>query len=144
MAWATDTRRINDMAHLTERMSATEYLKIAASEQGEQAALFKRAETHYAEYPELRLLFAIPNGGSRHPAEAANLKKSGVKAGVPDVHLPIARKGYHSLFIEMKKHDGRESREQRDWRDSLNLHGNLAVVCRSQSEAWQVLMDYLG
>jgi hypothetical protein len=131
------------MAHLTERMSATEYLKIATSEQGEQAALFKRAEAHYAEYPELRLMYSVPNGGSRHPAEAANLKRQGVKAGVPDIHLPIARCGYHSLYIEMKKHDGRESREQSDWRASLNKHGNLAVVCFSQDEAWQTLVDYL-
>jgi dienelactone hydrolase len=125
-------------------MTAAEYQQQAASEQSEQIALFERAEAHFAEYPELRLMFAVPNGGSRHKVEAVNLKKSGVKPGVPDICLPIARRGYSALFIEMKKHDGRESREQTDWRESLNLHGNLAVVCKGQDDAWNCLMQYLG
>ena len=36
-------------------------------------------------------MFRIPNGGSRHPAEAARLKAQGVKAGVPDLCIPVAR-----------------------------------------------------
>ena len=35
------------------------------------------------QYPHLsKLLFAVPNGGSRHKIEAKNLKKQGVRAGV--------------------------------------------------------------
>jgi hypothetical protein len=125
-------------------MSAAEYLKVAASESGEQEALFARAEAHYAEYPELRLMFAIPNGGSRHKAEAANLKRQGVKAGVPDICVPIPRQGFGALYIELKVDRGRMSREQIDWQDSLSLHGNMAVTCYSQDEAWRVILDYLG
>jgi hypothetical protein len=40
---------------------------------------------------QLSLMFAIPNGGLRHKAEANKLKSEGVKAGVPDIMLPIAR-----------------------------------------------------
>ena len=36
-------------------------------------------------------VFHIPGGGSRHPAEAARLKAQGVKAGVPDLCIPVAR-----------------------------------------------------
>lgn len=128
---------------MQERMSAAEYVKVATRESGEQEALFARAEAHYSEYPELRLLFAIPNGGSRHKAEAVNLKKQGVRAGLPDVCLPIPRRGYSALFIELKTDKGKPSREQVDWIDSLNLHGNLAVVCHGQEAAWQTLVDYL-
>lgn len=128
---------------MQERMSAADFNKLATRESGEQEALFQRAENHFAEYPELRLMFAIPNGGSRHPAEAANLKKQGVKAGVPDICLPVARNGYHALYIEMKRYDGKLSREQTDWRTSLNLQGNCALVCWSQDEAWEVITNYL-
>jgi hypothetical protein len=127
----------------TDRMTAAEYLKVAASEHGEQVALFQRAEAHYSEYPELRLLFAVPNGGLRDKRVAAKLKREGVKAGCPDICLPVARKGFHSLFIEMKSDSGRPSREQLDWVASLQKHGNKAVICYSQEQAWQVLVEYL-
>ena len=49
-------------------------------ESGEQVQLFKWA----AQFNTLNtLLFAIPNGGGRHPAEAVHLRRQGVKAGVP-------------------------------------------------------------
>ena len=35
--------------------------------------------------------FRIPGGGSRHPAEAARPRAQGVKAGVPDLCIPVAR-----------------------------------------------------
>ena len=36
-------------------------------------------------------VFHIPNGGSRHPAEAARMGARGAKAGVPDLCIPAAR-----------------------------------------------------
>ena len=36
-------------------------------------------------------VFHIPNGGSRHPAEAARMGAQGAKAGVPDSRIPVAR-----------------------------------------------------
>ena len=35
--------------------------------------------------------FRIPNGGSRHPAEAARPRARGAKAGVPAPRIPAAR-----------------------------------------------------
>ena len=46
-------------------------------------------------FPELVLLYHIPNGGKRDAQTAISLKRQGVKAGVPDLHLPVARGGYH-------------------------------------------------
>jgi hypothetical protein len=128
---------------MQERITAAEYQKIAASEHGEQEALFQRCENFYAEYPELRLLYAIPNGGLRDKRVAAKLKAEGVKKGLPDICLPIARKGYHALYIEMKKHNGRVSIEQKAWLEVLRLNGYQAVSCYSQEQAWNVLMEYL-
>ena len=40
-------------------------------------------------HPELELLYHCPNGGSRNKAEAVKLKQMGVKAGIPDLCLPV-------------------------------------------------------
>jgi len=48
------------------------------------------------------LLHHIPNGGLRDKREGARLKASGVIAGVCDLFLPMARRGAHGLYIEMK------------------------------------------
>ena len=61
------------------------------TENQEQAALFEWAEAASGKYPELRLLHAIPNGGLRDGRTAAVLQRTGVKSGVPDIHLPIPR-----------------------------------------------------
>jgi hypothetical protein len=59
-------------------------------------------------YPEI-LIFAIPNGGTRYPAEAANLKAQGVTPGVPDLYIPE----WH-LWVEMKRKKGWELSEDQE------------------------------
>lgn len=96
-------------------------------------------------YPELKLLYAIPNGGYRHPATALKMKREGQKAGVPDLCLPVPRHGYAALYIEMKR--GRTSRiseAQRVWHDELNRVGNVVKVCRSYDEAVDTAIWYLS
>ena len=115
------------------------------TEAAEQRALFRWAAYSKATHPELGLMFHVPNGGSRHPYEAHNLREEGVKAGVPDICLPVARGGYHALYIELKRvKGGRVSEEQRAWLNALNRAGNLAVVCRGWNEARDVILEYLG
>ena len=103
------------------------------------------AEYQEGMYPELKLLHHIPNEGKRSVVNGANLRKAGLKKGVPDLHLPIARGNYHSLYIEMKK-DRRckPTAEQIEWRTALNAAGNLAVVCYSADEAIYMLQQYLN
>ena len=60
------------------------------SESVEQSRLFQWARMQQGRWPELRLLYHIPNGGSRHRLEAIHLKQQGVRAGVPDLCLPVA------------------------------------------------------
>lgn len=71
-------------------------------EADQQRKLFQWTTFIRTKYPEIDLMFHIPNGGSRNKLEAANLKKQGVKAGVPDLFLPVGRGSYHGLFIELK------------------------------------------
>ena len=52
-------------------------------------------------YPDLELLYHVPNGGSRNKAEASKLKRMGVRAGVPDLVLPVPRAGYALSLIHI-------------------------------------------
>ena len=119
---------------------------INPSEAQEQTWLFQWAEAmKVLRWPEVDLMFHVPNGGSRNPAEAARLKAQGVKPGVPDLFLPIARNGYHGLFIELKrKTGGRTSPEQERIVRQLNQQGYKAVVCKGWNAAADIIEEYLG
>ena len=115
----------------------------APTEHQEQVALFQWAGISERAYPELALLHAVPNGGSRHPAEAKNLKAAGVKPGVPDICLPVARGKHHGLYIELKSQKGRPSEFQEEWISRLNQQGYMAVCCHGFEEARSAIMSYL-
>lgn len=109
----------------------------------EQSMLFQWCELQKGKYPMLSLLFAIPNGGSRHRLEAINLKKEGVKAGVPDLFLPVARRGYNGLFIELKYGSNKATPKQKEWINNLNAQGYKAVVCNGFDEARLTIEEYI-
>ena len=54
-------------------------------------------------WPELALLYHIPNSGTRDAIEGRHLKQQGVKRGVPDLCLPVARENYHPSDINWEK-----------------------------------------
>ncbi len=112
-------------------------------EHAEQAALFRWAAMASARHPALHLLHAIPNGGHRDIRVARKLKAEGVKRGVPDLCLPVARGGFHGLYIELKALDGTATREQRRWVVALRLQGYRAEVCRGWCEARALIVAYL-
>ena len=114
------------------------------AEHREQVRLFAWAEWARIEWPELGLLFAVPNGGARDVVTGKRLKDEGVKRGVPDVWLPVARQGYHGLVIELKADERkRPSKEQERWIRELMEQGYLAVVCPGCEAAKGVLRSYL-
>ena len=114
------------------------------TEEQEQAAVMEWAMLMEKQYPELALLFHIPNGADRHPAVAAKLKKQGVKAGVPDLFLPVARGGFHGLWVEMKRQKGgRLSDEQKAWIEALTAEKYLAVRADGAEAACDVIYKYL-
>lgn len=113
------------------------------TEAGTQEALFQWAQYQLGRYPELKLLYHIPNGGKRDARTATALKRQGVKAGVPDLHLPVARGGYHGLYIELKVGNNKATALQKDWIKELTKQGYLAVVCYGWQEAAEQLVNYL-
>ena len=120
-----------------------EQIARAGTEHAHQVAVFVWAALQYSKYPELRLMFAIPNGGLRNKITAANLKAEGVKSGVPDIFLPVPRGCWLGLFIEMKKPGGHVEKEQTKWMSDLRAQGYGAVVCVGWENAVIVLQQYL-
>lgn len=119
--------------------------KFTPTEAQEQSNLIQWAQLQEGKYPELRWLYHIPNGGSRHPAEAANLKRQGVKAGVPDLFLPCANGKYHGLYIEMKStsKSAKLSKVQKEWRDGLIENGYRYHCCKGFEAAKEAIINYL-
>lgn len=116
----------------------------APTEAEEQTALFEWTELQSGRFPEVRLLYHVPNGGSRNKTEAARLRAQGVKAGVPDLCLPVARGGKHGLYIELKRQrGGRTSEEQEGWIKALRKQGFAAEVCKGWQEAAEMIVEYL-
>lgn len=125
--------------------------KIVPSESSEQAAVVQWARNRAGLYPELALLFAIPNGAAlsgvndgRHWAQARKLAAEGRLAGIPDLCLPVARAGFHSLYIEMKRIGGKTSADQDFIIDRLRAEGHRVEVCEGAPAAIRVITEYLG
>lgn len=124
------------------RKQAKNYL-----EDSESQALFKAAEM----VPILRdYLTHYPGGGFRKIREAGRFKKMGVRAGVSDYFLPVARGAYHSLWVELKAMPlpgGKKTmptKEQYEWRDLMLAEGNAAYIVRGWENVLQILLDYLA
>ena len=90
-----------------------------------------------------KLVFAVPNGGSRNKIEAANMKKQGVTSGVADVILLIPKNGYASLCLEFKTTTGRQSEEQKEFQQQAELCRSKYVIVRSAMKAIKVIREYL-
>jgi len=115
------------------------------SEHDEQVAIFKWVELNIITYPQLKNIFAIPNGGQRSRITGAMLKAEGVKSGVPDLCLAYPITPYAGLFIELKKRNGGKiSTTQADWINRLNQAGYLAVVAHGAKEAVDIIINYLN
>lgn len=113
-------------------------------EASEQVKLFNWLSFMRGKYPELDLMYHIPNGGSRNVKEAANLKRQGVRAGVPDLCLPVARGSFHGLYIELKYDKNKPTNFQQQWLKNLQQQGYAVKVCYGWEDASKVICKYLS
>ena len=133
-------------------MITPEQMAKSGSEHSEQSALFLWAHNSLNEYPELKWMFAIPNGF--YGVQQKNkMKIEGLRNGVPDICLPIRRDIWPALWIELKqlKHKpvrvgskGGMSDEQIEWQKHLRSQGHGAIVCYGWLEARDVILRYLN
>lgn len=128
-----------------------EKFAVSGSEDGHQIALFCWSATPEVRqrWPELKWLFAIPNGGFRTKSQGGRLKAGGVKRGVPDTCLPIKRGRYPGLWLELKRpksargRAGTTSDDQDVWIEHLRSQGYACAVCVGWDEARECLISYL-
>ena len=73
------------------------------TEHEEQVAVCTWARAMQGRFPALGVLFAVPNGARTSFSVAKRLKAEGVQAGIPDLCLPVARKGFHACYVELKR-----------------------------------------
>jgi len=102
-------------------------------------------------YPSLKWLHSSLNGAMLHGSKLSRakqwnkLKAEGAKKGVLDLFLPQARNGYHGLYIEMKRADGkgRLTPEQKTFSKDQTNAGYLCVVCNGADEAIREIKEYM-
>lgn len=112
------------------------------TEHQEQVAV---CEWFHLQYPQYRgHLFAIPNGGQRHPVVAAKLKAEGVIAGVSDLFLMVQRPGCSGLWIEMKTKTGRMTEPQKRFQERAKSQGFEALTCYGFEQAKTAITEYLA
>lgn len=110
--------------------------KIIPTEHQEQVALVQWMRLQHPAH----WIFAVPNGGTRNKAEAQNLRREGVTAGVPDLFIPSLK-----LFIEMKRKKGSTvSKEQKEWMSYLSKCGYRAEICGGFVEAKNLIMEVVN
>lgn len=114
------------------------------TESEEQQAVMEWAEAESGRWPELHLLYHIPNEGRRSMATGGRLRAEGLKSGVPDLCLPSAHGNYHGLYIEMKRtQGGKTTPEQKEWLAALEAEGYKTALCRGADAAIETIMGYL-
>ena len=114
------------------------------SEHNEQVAFIDYCNLRANQDIRYGLIFAIPNGGKRHKVTAVKLKREGVKAGVPDLFLPVATEHHHGLFVEMKYGKNSTTDNQKKWIEQLRLQGYAVEVARGFEPAKEIIDSYLA
>lgn len=96
-------------------------------------------------HPAVRLTYAIVNQavGGRY-ARQAYFAAEGLRAGLPDLHLPYPTRQHPGLWIEFKRPGERPRPNQLSWHEALRSCGHRVEVCHSAEEGWRVVCEYLG
>ena len=118
-------------------------IRMLPTEDEEQIWLFSWVDLNLWRWPELELMHHIPNGGKRSKSEAARFKAMGVKRGVSDIFLPVARGGFHGLYIELKAKDGKVDAAQKEWIEAVRQQGYCGAVCFGGGLAADLIQKYL-
>jgi hypothetical protein len=108
-----------------------------------QSEIVARSLALASNFPEIRLLHAIPNGDWRGWGTGKKLKAQGVIPGIPDLFLPVARGGAHGLYLELKRAGGTPSAAQWEIMEALHEQKYCVRVCNHLATALEIIEDYL-
>ena len=128
-----------------------ELLATAGTEDALQAAYFCSLQDYLISIPETRWIHAVPNGGDRGSSFAGmKMKATGVKRGVHDIFIPVARLTFHGCYLEFKvpkkrgHKDGGMSPEQVEFATFILAQGYTYVVVYGWEEALRISLKYLN
>jgi hypothetical protein len=96
------------------------------------------------DHPKVLRLHAIPNGGWRGMREGMKLKAEGVRPGIPDLCLPVARYGHHGLYMELKNAKGKVRPDQWTVMEELHDEGYCVRLCNDPDTALNLIESYLN
>lgn len=111
-------------------------------EHNHQKAVFDLAKMYETKIPELALLRGSLEGVNLDIRTAKWAKDAGVKSGFPDIHWPIARGRWFSLYLELKTDEGHATPKQLKIATMLRQQNNLVEFPRGSQQAWDYLMKY--
>lgn len=131
------------------KLITPESLAQSGSEDAHQLALMCWRASAIQEYPALKYLIHIPNGGFRDKREAAKLKAMGAKTGVSDLFLAKPFGRYAGLWVELKnlKFDKdrwlKDQPEQSQWLSDMTDNYYYACVCVGWENARNTIVAYM-
>ena len=90
-----------------------------------------------------QLLYMLNNNstGARRGSQA---KAMGLTPGIPDMHLAIGRKGWHSLYIEFKREGEYVTAVQREVHAALKSEGHSVEIVYGPINFKGVITEYLA
>ena len=100
--------------------------------------------------PKLDLVYAIPNGSNKSKTQRGLFQATGLRSGVPDIHIAHSKKPFFSFYIEVKRwkefntknHGCSDS--QLAWHERLRNAGHRVEVLWSVSKMIRETREYLG
>ena len=102
----------------------------------------QEAVIQYGDYCGIDIVH-IANEGKRSARYGAELKRMGMRRGFPDLFIPQARKGFHGMFVELKRDiTCKPTKEQLHWIAKLNSAGYYATVCYGADAAIREIKNY--
>lgn len=135
---------------LTARRAKRPSLAAKPLETHIQQGFLQALQFYEQRYPELSLIFAIPNSGGLKGGFRSNIglvmrsKREGVKKGVPDLFLPVARDIWHGLFIEMKRPGEKAKPDQIAWHDLLVIEGYRVLIISDVEKGLEEVLAYMA
>lgn len=128
-------------------LTKEQYKKITHARKSEAEIQKECIDWFKERYPQLwndGVLYHIPNEGKRSGRNGRSLVLTGLVCGVADLCLAVGRKGYHAMYVEMKRDGTYQRASQKQWEAGITKHGNKYVVCRSQEEFSKIVEEYLS
>jgi hypothetical protein len=125
-----------------EKVGTTKKLLGLSSEDEQQIAVFDWIEAQSKKHPILDSIYAIPNGSNKSIQQRVLFKRTGLKSGVWDIHVPIPRLGFAGLYIEMKWTSGLSDNQKEFHKLLKDTH--VFAMCYTAKQAITVLESYLS